>query len=128
MLPHQVGTMVQIEAQYIWDDCRRRYQRTFVDIVTGFQHAVVVHALEAEVTIYAFQKAEQIVTLKILGVQTDNGRENRGVFHQYLGQLGIAHYFIPQSSPNWDGAVAQAHGVIDQEFYLNKTPVGPGRL
>ena len=51
----------------------------------------------------------------------DNGSENRGQFHQYLGQRGIAHYFIPKSSPTWDGAVERAHGVIDQEFYLNPT-------
>ena len=28
---------------------------------------------------------------------------------------------IPKSSPNWDGAVERAHGVIDQEYYLNPT-------
>jgi transposase InsO family protein len=90
-----------------------------VDVFTGFQHAVVVDSLEAEATIYAFKEAERMFPFKILGVQTDNGSENRGVFHQYLGQQGIAHYFIPKSSPNWDGAVERAHGVIDQEFYLN---------
>ena len=50
---------------------------------------------------------------------TDNGGENRGEFYQYIGKCGIAHYFIPKSSPQWDGAVERAHGVIDQEYYLN---------
>jgi len=80
---------------------------------------VVVGSLEAQATIEAFKEAEQMFPFKILGVQTDNASENRGVFHQYLGQQGIAHYFIPKSSPNWDGTVERAHGVIDQEFYLN---------
>ena len=52
---------------------------------------------------------------------TFNGSENRGDFHQPLGAKGIAHYFIPKSSPTWDGAVERAHGVIDQEYYLNPT-------
>ena len=69
----------------------------------------------------AFEEAEKVFPFKILGVQNDNGSENRGVFHQYLGKRGIAHYFIPKSSPNWDGAVERAHGVIDQEYYLNPT-------
>jgi transposase InsO family protein len=69
----------------------------------------------------AFEEAEEVFPFRILGVQNDNGSENRGEFHQYLGQRGIAHYFIPKSSPNWDGAVERAHGVIDQEFYLNPT-------
>lgn len=119
VVPTQAGEVVQIDAKYVWEDGRRRYQRTFVDVFTGFQHAVVVDSLEAEATIHAFKEAEWMFPFKILGVQTDNGSENRGVFHQYLGQQGIAHYFIPKSSPNWDGAVERAHGVIDQEFYLN---------
>ena len=27
--------------------------------------------------------------------------------------------FIPKSSPTWGGAIERAHGVIDQEYYLN---------
>ena len=98
---------------------KRKYQRTFVDIYTGFHHAVICENLEARSTIVAFEEAEKMFPFPILGVQNDNGSENRGVFHQYLGARGIAHYFIPKASPNWDGAVERAHGVIDQEFYLN---------
>lgn len=108
IIPHQAGEIVQIDTKYIWEDGRRKYQRTFVDVFTGFQHAVVVGSLEARATIEAFLEAEQMFPFKILGVQTDNSSENRGVFHQYLGQQGIAHYFIPKSSPNWDGAVERA--------------------
>lgn len=69
----------------------------------------------------AFEEAEKVFPFQINGIQSDNGSENRGEFHQYLGKRGIAHYFIPKSSPTWDGAVERAHGVIDQEFYLNPT-------
>lgn len=119
VIPHQAGEVVQIDTKYVWEDGQRKYQRTFIDIFTGFQHAVVVDSLEAEATIYAFKETELVFPFKILGVQTDNGSENRGVFHQYLVQQGIAHYFIPKSSPSWNGAVERAHGVIDQEYYLN---------
>ena len=88
---------------------------------TGFHHAVIRPTLTAADTIIAFREAEHAFPFAILGVQNDNGSENRGEFHQYLGQRGLAHYFIPKSSPNWDGAVERAHGVIDQEFYLNIT-------
>ena len=86
---------------------------------TGFQHALITASLEARDTILAFEEAERTFPFSILGIQNDNGSENRGEFHQYLGTRGIAHYFIPKSSPNWDGAVERAHGVIDQEFYVN---------
>ena len=119
VIPQKPGYVVQVDTKYVWVDGVRKYQRTFVDIFTGFHHAVIVDTLEARVTIEAFLEAEQVFPFPILGVQNDNGSENRGVFHQYLGERGIAHYFIPKSSPNWDGAVERAHGVIDQEFYLN---------
>src|SRR3990167_6469908 len=121
VIPHKPGDVVQVDTKYVWQENKRKYQRTFVDIYTGFHHAVIVESLEARSTIIAFEEAEKVFPFTILGVQNDNGSENRGIFHQYLGQRGIAHYFIPKSSPCWDGAVERAHGVIDQEFYLNAT-------
>lgn len=125
VIPRKPGEVVQVDTKYVWVDGKRQYQRTFVDIYTGFHHAVIVPSLEAQATVLAFQAAERIFPFPILGVQSDNGSENRGVFHQYLGERGVAHYFIPKSSPNWDGAVERAHGVIDQEFYCN--PTRPGK-
>ncbi len=119
VIPTKPGDVVQVDTKYVWVDHLRKYQRTFIDIFTGFHHAVIVDTLEARATVNAFLEAERAFPFPILGVQTDNGSENRGAFHQYLGERGLAHYFIPKSSPNWDGAVERAHGVIDQEFYLN---------
>lgn len=121
LISKKPGDVVQMDAKYIWENNHRRYQRTFVDIYTGIQYATVTSTLTAEDTINAFLEAESYFPFKILGIQTDNGSENRGDFHQHLGRCGIAHYFIPKSSPNWDGAVERAHGVIDQEYYLNPT-------
>ena len=119
IIPQQPGDLVQMDAKYVWISGKRQYQRTLVDIFTGWQHAVMMPSLEAADTIMAFREAEQIFPFPILSIQTDNGSENRGDFHQYLGQRGIAHYFVPKNSPNWQGAVERAHGVIDQEYYLN---------
>jgi len=121
VIPNKPGDVVQTDTKYVWVNGMRKYQRTFVDIFTGFHHAVIADTLEAQDTVRAFEEAEGIFPFPILGIQNDNGSENRGEFHQYLGRRGIAHYFIPKSSPNWDGAVERAHGVIDQEFYLNPT-------
>lgn len=121
VLPKKPGDVVQMDAKYVWQDNQRKYQRTFIDIFTGRQYAIVVSTMTAEDTINAFEEAEKAFPFPILGIQSDNGSENRGEFHHYLGQKGVAHYFIPKSSPTWDGAVERAHGVIDQEYYLNPT-------
>jgi hypothetical protein len=121
VIPKLPGEVVQMDAKYVWEDNRRKYQRTFIDIYTGRQFAIVVESMNSSDTIKAFKMAEKYFPFKILGVQSDNGSENRGEFHLHLGVLGVAHYFIPKSSPTWDGAVERAHGVIDQEYYLNPT-------
>jgi transposase len=119
VIPKAPGEVVQMDAKYVWEDNTRKYQRTFMDIYTGMQFASVTTTMTSEDTINTFIEAEKYFPFKILGIQTDNGSENRGDFHKYLVEKGIAHYFIPKSSPTWDGAVERAHGVIDQEYYLN---------
>jgi transposase InsO family protein len=69
--------------------------------------------------VHAFTLAEKYFPFAILSVQSDNGSENRGDFHQYLGTRGITHYFIPKRSPQWNGAVERAHRSIDEEYYRN---------
>jgi transposase InsO family protein len=113
------GDVVQLDAKYIWEDNIRKYQRTFIDIYTGMQFADITTTMTAEDTINAYLNAEKFFPFKILGIQNDNGGENRGEFHKFLGEKGVAHYFIPKCSPQWDGSVERAHGVIDQEYYLN---------
>jgi transposase InsO family protein len=121
VIPKKPGDVIQMDAKYVWGESGRKYQRTFIDIYTGMQYATVTSSMTSEDTVNAFVEAERYFPFKILGIQSDNGSENRGEFHQYIGKLGIAHYFIPKSSPTWDGAVERAHGVIDQEYYLNPT-------
>lgn len=113
------GDVVQLDAKHVWEDGTRKYQRTFIDIYTGMQYAYITTTMTAEDTINAYLNAEKFFPFKILGIQNDNGGENRGEFHKFLGEKGVAHYFIPKCSPQWDGSVERAHGVIDQEYYLN---------
>lgn len=119
VIPKGPGEVVQLDAKHVWEDNIQKYQRTFIDIWTGMQFAVVTSTMTAEDTINAYLEAEKFFPYKILGIQNDNGSENRGEFHKFLGEKGIAQYFIPKCSPQWDGAVERAHGVIDQEYYLN---------
>ena len=77
VIPSKPGDVVQVDTKYVWQDNQRRYQRTFVDIYTGFHHAVIVDTLEARATVEAFEEAERMFPFTILGVQNDNGSENK---------------------------------------------------
>ncbi len=80
------GNVVQMDAKYVWEAGVRKYQRTFIDIWTGIQFAVVTSTMTAEDTVNAFLEAEKYFPFKIIGVQTDNGSENRGGLSQTLGR------------------------------------------
>lgn len=123
IIPQAPGDLVQVDTKYVWLGHRRQYQRTFLDVFTGLQHAVICPTLDAQATVVAFRDAVNTFTFPLRCVQTDNGAENRGTFHQYLIQCGVRHVFIPKSSPQWNGAVERAHGTMDQEFALN--PIRP---
>jgi transposase InsO family protein len=119
LVPKYPGDVVQMDAKHLWQEGRRTYQRTFVDVYTGMERALVTETMEAADTVRAFEYVQARFPFPIHGIQTDNGSENRGAFHQYLAELGVAHYFIPKRSPQWNGAVERTHRSNDEEYHLN---------
>lgn len=119
LVPKYPGDIVQMDAKYLFQDGKRTYQRTFIDVYTGMERALVTATMEAADTVRAFEYVEAKFPFPIHGIQTDNGSENRGDFHQYLIEKGIAHYFIPKRSPQWNGAVERVHRSNDEEYHLN---------
>lgn len=119
LVPKYPGDVVQMDAKYLWMPEGRRYQRTFVDVYTGTEFALVTETMNAADTVEAFEAAQVAFPFPVHGIQTDNGSENRGDFHAYLAQKGIAHYFIPKHSPQWNGAVERTHRSNDEEYHLN---------
>ena len=95
-----------------------QYQRTFLDVFTRLEYAVVHNTKEAKHTIEAFRQAQAYFGFQINHIQTDNGGEFRGVFHQWLLDQDIRHSFIPKGTPQWNGHVERSHRSIDDEHYL----------
>ena len=58
VIPRKPGDVVQVDTKYVWLENQRKYQRTFIDIYTGFQHAVICDTLESKATVTAFEEAE----------------------------------------------------------------------
>jgi transposase InsO family protein len=114
------GENVQLDVKYVpsaggyW-----KYQYRFIDTVTNLQYSVDASFKDARATIQALHAAERILPFIITGIQTDNGGEFRGVFHQYLLKRNITHRYIPKRSAPWNGKVERANRSIDDEFYLN---------
>jgi transposase len=114
------GENVQLDVKYVpsreggW-----AYQYRFIDTVTNLQYARTMRTRAAKDTIKALHGAKRSFPFEIGGVQTDNGGEFRGVFHEYLIQEGIMHRYIPKRSAPWNGKVERANRSVDDEYYLN---------
>lgn len=116
------GENVQLDVKFVpganqtWE-----YQYRFLDTVTNLQYAVNTLIKDAKSTIFVFKLAAKHFPFSITGIQTDNGGEFRGSFHQYIVNRGIVHRYIPKRSAPWNGKVERANRSVDDEYYLNPT-------
>ena len=112
------GQAAQIDVKYVWDGVRK-FQFSVYDPFTCKYHFTIFETKESKNAIIALENAEKYFGFKISSVQTDNGSEFRSVFHDWLTEHNIRHFFIPKHSPYWNAQVERVHKTIDDEFYLN---------
>lgn len=113
------GQGVQIDIKYVYEGGRRRYQFSVFDPFTELYHFTILETKHSINAVTAFLHAESYFGFNILSVQTDNGSEFRGDFHNWLTDKNLTHYFIPKKSPWWNGKVERVHKTIDEEYYHN---------
>lgn len=122
------GEYVQIDVKYVYNKQGvRRYQFSVLDVFTKKYYFQIFSTKESKNFIQAHKNAEKYFGFPIISIQSDNGSENRGNYHNWLTRKNIVHYFIPKSSPNWNPHVERIHKTTDDEFYQNpyrvwKTP------
>lgn len=116
------GENVQLDVKYVPGmNMTWHYQYRFVDTVTNMQFAVTMDSRDSLTTISAFKQATKYFPFQVTGIQTDNGGEFRGKFHEYLIRNNIPQRYIPKRSAPWNGKVERANRSVDDEFYLNPT-------
>jgi hypothetical protein len=113
------GEGVQMDVKYVYENGVRRFQFSVLDPFTLKYHFTVFNTRESENASEAFRSAEVYFGFKIVSIQTDNGSEFRGDFHDWLTKNHIPHYFIPKKSPYWNAEVERIHKTIDDEYYQN---------
>ena len=119
IIPKAPGDLVELDIKHVYKEGKLKYQRTFLDVYTRMQYVHLSRSRDSNTTINALKEAIEFFPFNIKAIQTDNGSEFRGKFHTYLEENNIKHYFIPKSSPQWNGCVERVNRSIDEEFYLN---------
>lgn len=113
------GEGVQVDIKYVFEDGQRKYFFSVLDTYTEKYYGRTFQTKHSQNRITVHQEAENYFGFKIISIQSDNGSENRGEYHNWLEKNNIPHYFIPKSSPNWNAQVERIHKTIDDEYYLN---------
>jgi hypothetical protein len=127
LIINQPGQGVQLDVKYVYQESLRKYQFSVFDPFTSMHYFAVFPTKESKNAVLALERAETYLGFKVTSVQTDNGSEFRGYFHNWLTRRNIPHYFIPKASPYWNAQVERVHKTIDDEYYQNpyriwKTP------
>jgi len=121
------GQGVQLDVKYVYELGMRKFQFSVFDPFTKKYYFKIFSTKESKNAITVFLLAKKYFKFDIVSVQTDNGGEFRGFFHDWLTKKNIPHYFIPKRSPYWNANVERVHRTIDEEYYHNplriwKTP------
>lgn len=87
-----------------------------IDIYTKFALVSLVDHQRAVNAREIFQQFQLRYSISVHTVQTDNGSEFLGVFHEYLEEQKIKHIFIYPHSPRINGVVERFSRTIQEEF------------
>lgn len=115
----QPGEGVQLDVKYVYTNGYQQYQFSVFDPYTRLYHFSVFDTRESKNAVTAIKRAQRYFGFTILSVQTDNGSEFRGDFHDWCEHHDLPHYFIPKKSPWWNAEVERVHKSIDDEYYCN---------
>jgi transposase len=119
LIVKQPGEGVQLDIKYTYEKGYREFQFSVLDPFTDKYFFKVFATKHSRNAVLAHQAAEQYFGFKILSVQTDNGSEFRGDYHDWLTRNNLTHYFIPKKSPWWNAQVERVHKTVDDEYFLN---------
>ena len=108
------GENIQFDVKYVpGEHATWVYQFRFVDTFTNIQYTVDCLDKSAGAALHSFYRARRFFPFPILGIQTDNGSEFRGMFAFTMVMLKITHRFIPKKSAPWNGMVERANRSVD---------------
>ncbi len=88
---------------------------TIIDLATKVAYAEAVSTASAKNTQIALSHFIFLHKITVHTVQSDNGSEFLGVFHDYLRSLGIRHRFSYPRSPRINGVIERFNRTLQEE-------------
>lgn len=100
------------------------FEYAVMDIFSRYKEAVILNQLDQDGAMVAFLEIMPRLPFKPVFIQTDNGLEFLGRFHQLVIQTGLKHHYIHKSTPNENAVIERSFRTDEEEFFfrLEKPP------
>jgi transposase-like protein/preprotein translocase subunit Sss1 len=112
----KVPGYIEMDSIVVYVIDKRYYFITAIDIVSKFAWCKLTTNLSSRQAKLALEEFINQYSTKIRAIQTDNGSEFMGEFHQYLKNQHINHELIYPRSPKINAVVERFNRTIKEEF------------
>ena len=89
-----------------------------IDIYSRYKEAVILNHLDQDGSILALIEIRKRFPFEPDFVQTDNGLEFQGRFHEYCEQTHLHHHLIHKSTPNENAVIERTFRTDEEEFFF----------
>lgn len=100
------------------------FEYAVIDIFSRYKEAVILNHLDQDGSMAAILEILPKLPFKPVFIQTDNGLEFQGRFHQMCQDMNLKHHMIHKSTPNENALIERSFRTDEEEFFfrLEKAP------
>lgn len=106
---------LEIDCVHVMVDTRKVIFVTIIDLATRVAYAEAVKTASANNTSIVLSHFIDLYHIQVHTIQTDNGSEFLGEFHNYLESRGIDHLFSYPRSPRINGVIERFNRTFQEE-------------
>lgn len=94
------------------------FEYAVIDIYSRYKDAVILNHLDQDGSILALVEILARLPFTPDFIQTDNGLEFQGRFHQYCEERRLHHHLIHKSTPNENAVIERTFRTDEEEFFF----------
>ncbi len=101
------------------------FEYAIIDIYSRYKEAVILNHLDQDGSMAALLEILPRLPFKPVFLQTDNGLEFQGRFHQMCQDMNLTHHLIHKNTPNENALIERSFRTDEDEFFLRleKAPI-----
>jgi len=94
------------------------FEYAVIDIFSRYKEAVILNQLDQDGSMVALFEILPRLPFKPVFLQTDNGLEFQGRFHQVCQEIKLKHHLIHKNTPNENALIERSFRTDEEEFFF----------